>query len=748
MAGYAIRVLKWHMVKTLLVFVTSISCFGVIIHESYIRANRALTDEFRSRAKAIASTGALLLAADDLDALTRSDQAGSFEHRRVLSILHRIRDTNPEIRRIVTIRKSPQASTAVYIVDDFEIPPGTGRRPEPAKIGQEFSIATHPRLLASFEHPTGDDDISEMPGGEPVFTGFAPIFYAKGDAAAVLGVSIEATSLQKKRLRFLASASISFGIMMVLAATSGVLYLRKERVYHTNLDLLRESRQDLTRMIQAEKELTRKNRELQVLNAVSEHLSQSFELSRNLYLSLDRLLEVAGIDAAIVRLTDLETQELFLAAHRGLSPLLFEGYQRIAIGQSFSGSVAASGEALFVENIPAAFGTGAASPFDRRIRSYAIVPLRVKDRILGTLTLFSLSDPRFPSPYKSLIFSFCQQIAVAIENSNLFEKERNRSAQLSLVAEISKQSVVTMNIDQLLQMAIERIQREFHFFFIAYYEIDRQREICVRKAECGGFFEMGYGNLNYQLPLSEGMIAIAYQAKHTIYVPDTSAEEHFSGSPGNLAKSNLVVPVLIKGEVIGLFELQSTMIKGFSGEDILMVETLADQIASAIKNMSLYKSLQLSQERLEELSVQPSSAPATKEPESKISQAPKHMRPKILVIDDEDYILDLIVEILSAHDSIVTPAKDGEEGVSAFEKDSFDLVLTDLTLPKMDGWEVARSVKRMKPHVPVVLLTGWEMTLQESKIREYGVDRVISKPFRIEDILSCLTDFSPRIADS
>ncbi|MEW6364649.1 MAG: GAF domain-containing protein [Acidobacteriota bacterium] len=576
-----------------LVAVAATLAIAVTLYLSYHWVRESAVGELRAKTLAIAVSGSLLINADDLADVPPSNPDASLEYMQVLMTLRRIQDASSGVVRVFAARRADGAGGVIVLVDSTVAAAGPPRASKPASelAEKRHYLRMTPELLAGFDRPSADAGVSEL-DGRPALGGYAPIQSAGGSFVGLIGVTVDASGLARKTERALAFHALAFILLLLASVPASVLYLRRERVLTRCRKLLRESKHDLTRKVQTEKELIRKNRELQVINAISEQMGRSFELSKNLYLSLDRLLEVAGIDGAIVRLLDHETQELYLAAHRGLSPHLFEGYHRVALGQSFSGKVAESGEALFVENIPPAFGALNSTPFDRRIRSYAIVPLKVKDKVWGALTLFSLSDPRFPGLYKNLIFSATQQLAVAVENATLFERERNRSAQLALIAELGRQVLVTLDIDQLLQTAIERVQRGFHFFFIAYYEVDRAQGHGVCKAAGGGFFEMGHGDLSPTQPLDEGNISIAYREKRTVYVPDTTQESKFSSPAGFLAKSELVVPVLLDGEVIGLFDLQSTMTKGFSREDILMVETLADQIAVAVKNLRHYRKLE------------------------------------------------------------------------------------------------------------------------------------------------------------
>ena len=79
-------------------------------------------------------------------------------------------------------------------------------------------------------------------------------------------------------------------------------------------------------------------------------------------------------------------------------------------------------------------------------------------------------------------------------------------------------------------------------------------------------------------------------------------------------------------------------------------------------------------------------------------------------------------------------AEHGTAGLERFQAEPFDLVLTDLAMPGMSGWQVAQAVKALRPQVPVVLVTGWGVEVPSEQLRQSGVDRVMSKPFRYADV--------------
>ena len=116
---------------------------------------------------------------------------------------------------------------------------------------------------------------------------------------------------------------------------------------------------------------------------------------------------------------------------------------------------------------------------------------------------------------------------------------------------------------------------------------------------------------------------------------------------------------------------------------------------------------------------------------------------RVLFIDDEPLLREMVEEILSFHQHQVETAEGGEAGVAMFEKANakgqpFDVVVTDLGMPGMDGKQVAERVKASSPKTPVILLTGWGMMLDEKERDMPHVDAVLNKPPHIDDLLECL----------
>jgi PAS domain S-box-containing protein len=107
---------------------------------------------------------------------------------------------------------------------------------------------------------------------------------------------------------------------------------------------------------------------------------------------------------------------------------------------------------------------------------------------------------------------------------------------------------------------------------------------------------------------------------------------------------------------------------------------------------------------------------------------------KILVIDDERDVREVLADLLSAQGHTVVACGDGPSGLARFQGERFDLVLTDLVMPEFSGWEVAREVKRLRPETLIGLVTGWEDRVEPEAARAIGIEFLVAKPFTSEDV--------------
>jgi CheY-like chemotaxis protein len=113
---------------------------------------------------------------------------------------------------------------------------------------------------------------------------------------------------------------------------------------------------------------------------------------------------------------------------------------------------------------------------------------------------------------------------------------------------------------------------------------------------------------------------------------------------------------------------------------------------------------------------------------------------RILIIEDEEEIRQLLRDIVVSQGHEAEVAFDGKRGLELLRNGEFDLVCTDLGMPGMSGWQVAEEIRHMGKKVPVAVITGWSVQLNETGMREKGVDFIIQKPFQINQILQLVRE--------
>ena len=116
---------------------------------------------------------------------------------------------------------------------------------------------------------------------------------------------------------------------------------------------------------------------------------------------------------------------------------------------------------------------------------------------------------------------------------------------------------------------------------------------------------------------------------------------------------------------------------------------------------------------------------------------------RILVVEDNQDNMTLIVDVLLSLDYDVLQATDGVHGVEVAQEEVPDLILMDLSLPRMDGWTATRTIKanaRLQ-HIPIIALTAHAMVGDKERALEAGCDDYISKPINLQELAVKLTEY-------
>jgi CheY-like chemotaxis protein len=117
---------------------------------------------------------------------------------------------------------------------------------------------------------------------------------------------------------------------------------------------------------------------------------------------------------------------------------------------------------------------------------------------------------------------------------------------------------------------------------------------------------------------------------------------------------------------------------------------------------------------------------------------------RCLVVDDELPVGEVLGDLLASAGHQAVVCSDGNQAVAQFGQERFDVVFTDLSMPGLSGWQVARAVKNRAPQIPVFLVTGFGAEVSPEDLREHGIDAVLAKPLRVAELLGALAGLGSR----
>ena len=115
---------------------------------------------------------------------------------------------------------------------------------------------------------------------------------------------------------------------------------------------------------------------------------------------------------------------------------------------------------------------------------------------------------------------------------------------------------------------------------------------------------------------------------------------------------------------------------------------------------------------------------------------------RLLVVDDEIFVRDLLRDILEGEGCDVSIAESGSEALALFRETNFDGVFTDVGMPGMSGWELAREIRQINKKIPIAVITGWGEAVGSHEQKEAGVDWVVAKPFTADRIAELVRDIN------
>lgn len=223
--------------------------------------------------------------------------------------------------------------------------------------------------------------------------------------------------------------------------------------------------------------------------------------------------------------------------------------------------------------------------------SLAVLPLRVSSRVLGAIWLGSGQPVGFSERDVRIYQSFAEQTSITIEAARLFEQAERRARQLEISTQVSQIASSILDLDQLLNQVVNMIKSAFGYDHVQFFLMDREDRYAVLQASTG---EAGKKLLSLNHKLEKGSVsvigAVTAEARPVIALDTGTADVMHRPNPHlPQTRSEMALPLIVKGKVVGALDVQSNRPKAFGPEDVSVLTTLAAQISTAIDNARLFE---------------------------------------------------------------------------------------------------------------------------------------------------------------
>ena len=236
---------------------------------------------------------------------------------------------------------------------------------------------------------------------------------------------------------------------------------------------------------------------------------------------------------------------------------------------------------------------------DLGIRSLIIVPVHTHEEMVGALVFGSSKPNAYVDPDLWLARLLSLQMAIALRHTSLLERAQKRVAQIGLVNQVGRKLTSTLNIDELLTSASESIQKDFQYFDVTIFLISPEEKELVLVAHSGNFIDfLPHG---YRQKIGLGIVGWVAEHGQSVLANDVSLDPRFLSHQYHNTNSELALPIISDDEVVGVLNVEDTKLYAFDETDVLVLETLCDQVGSAVRNARLFEEIKRTNERLVEL---------------------------------------------------------------------------------------------------------------------------------------------------
>jgi sigma-B regulation protein RsbU (phosphoserine phosphatase) len=300
---------------------------------------------------------------------------------------------------------------------------------------------------------------------------------------------------------------------------------------------------------------------------------------------------------------------------------------RIPLGQGITGTAAATGHSVRVSDTTK--DPRYINAIDS-VRSELAVPLMLQGKCVGVLDIQSRHLDYFTPDQQNILTLLASRLAVAIDNARLFQKVRAQADTLLLLSEVGRETSSILDVEGLLRRAAEQTKRVIDYQILSIMLYNEEQKVFLHRVDVKHGHQV-QGKL--RVAASEGIVGAAAVLKEPVLVPDVTVDPRYL-MVNPETRSELAIPMMHKGKVIGVLDLESPQLNYFTDDHVQTLSILAANLAVSLENARLYEQLARDEARLE-----------------RDLQAAKRIQGALLrPVPTEDYGLEMAARYLSARE--------------------------------------------------------------------------------------------------
>ncbi len=324
-------------------------------------------------------------------------------------------------------------------------------------------------------------------------------------------------------------------------------------------------------------------------------LNSTLEYEELMKLVLELTVDATGAEAALVYRLD-KTLDILKAR-------FFDGrdfsvkFLSLPKGQGIIGWVAEHREPVIANDILSdqRFYRQIEEIGDIKFRSILAIPLIGRGQMIGVIEAINKINGNFDDRDLDTLVGLANQIAVAIDNARLYREAKQESMERQLLYEVGKKLSSTLNIDEVLKLILDSLQKVVGFDGGAVFLINEE------KNEVSTVYSEGYENVNEEyirLKIGQGLVGWVAKTGEAVIVPDVTKDDRYVQARPE-TKSEIVAPINIDGRLIGVLNLESNKEASYSRRSLGLITVFASQAAISIERAILHKKM-LENQRFDE----------------------------------------------------------------------------------------------------------------------------------------------------